>query len=119
MALSEAGRLREEDPFTAQWTGVAETQITALRSRFEVDLNRPRETAVYLKPEDAWGLEVWKTGPSPEIVARSMAEYNAFYSEVRSFSPGLNTATGGLSFSTCILITTFVRGRRAPRLTRR
>jgi N-formylglutamate amidohydrolase len=94
MALSEAGRLREEDPFTAQWTGVADTRITALRSRFEVDLNRPRETAVYLKPEDAWGLEVWKTGPSPEIVARSLAEYDAFYSEARKLLAGLERRHG-------------------------
>ena len=79
MALSEAGRLREEDPFTASWARVAPTRVVARRSRFEVDLNRPRETAVYLSPEDAWGLEVWRQQPSPELVASSLADYDAFY----------------------------------------
>ena len=36
-----------------------------LRSRFEVDLNRPREKAVYVTPDDCWGLDVWKEKPSP------------------------------------------------------
>ena len=34
----------------------------ARRSRFEVDLNRPREEAVYRVPEDCWGLDVWRGG---------------------------------------------------------
>jgi N-formylglutamate deformylase len=40
MLLGEVERLREEDPFTGQWTTVADTRLTSLRSRFEVDLNR-------------------------------------------------------------------------------
>jgi hypothetical protein len=69
-AISESDRTREEDPFTATWTTIADTQIVAKRSRFEFDLNRPREKAVYLKPQDAWGLSLWHTPPSEEIVAR-------------------------------------------------
>ena len=49
-ALSEEERLREEDPFTGRWTSVAPTRMIALHSRFEVDLNRPRDKAVYLRP---------------------------------------------------------------------
>ena len=82
LALSEADRLREEDPFTAGWTTVAPTRILGLRSRFEVDLNRPREKAVYLTPEDAWGLRVWRAPPQPETIARSLEAYDAFYAEV-------------------------------------
>ena len=81
-ALTDAERLREEDPFTATWTEVAETRIVGLRSRFEVDLNRPREKAVYIEPTDAWGLQVWKASPSVEVIARSLVEYDAFYAEV-------------------------------------
>ncbi len=81
-ALSEADRWREEDPFTATWTAVGDTRIIGKRSRFEFDLNRSREEAVYLKPEDAWGLTVWRAKPSPEIIARSLAEYDAFYNTV-------------------------------------
>lgn len=64
LAVSESDRTREEDPFTAMWTTVADTQIVVKRSRFEFDLNRPREQAVYLSLEDSWGLSVWHTLPS-------------------------------------------------------
>jgi N-formylglutamate deformylase len=84
MSLDDSTQLREEDPFTGFWTVVGDTQIVGLRSRFEVDLNRPREKAVYIKPEDAWGLEVWKVEPNQEIINRSLAEYDAFYSEMFS-----------------------------------
>lgn len=79
LALSEEDRLREEDPFTEEWVYVGNTQIVGLHSRFEVDLNRPRENAVYQKPEDAWGLKIYNTPPPKEIVARSLEEYDAFY----------------------------------------
>ena len=52
------------------------------RSRFEVDLNRPRDKAVYQKPEDAWGLTVWKNQPSQGLVARSLALYDGFYAQL-------------------------------------
>ncbi|NIP86404.1 MAG: N-formylglutamate amidohydrolase, partial [Planctomycetales bacterium] len=55
LAISESDRLREEDPFTGMWTSLAATRIIGLRSRFELDLNRPREKAVYRTPEDCWG----------------------------------------------------------------
>ena len=81
MLLSEEDRLREEDPFTAKWTAIADNQIIGFMSRFEVDLNRPREKAVYIKPEDAWGLHVWKTEPGTKIIATSLAAYDVFYKE--------------------------------------
>ena len=82
LALAPAERLREEDPFTAKWTEIAETRIVGRRSRFEVDLNRPPDKAVYLKPEDAWGLEVWREGPLPTLVDRSLKVYDGFYEGV-------------------------------------
>jgi N-formylglutamate amidohydrolase len=81
-AISDAERLREEDPFTGLWAEIAETHIIGLHSRFEVDLNRPRDKAVYINPEDAWGLTVWKSPPPPEMVETSLAQYDAFYAEV-------------------------------------
>ena len=84
LALTSEERLREEDPFTGTWATVAATRIIGTRSRFEVDLNRPREKAVYIDPADAWGLQVWSRKPSSEIVARSLAGYDAFYAAVRS-----------------------------------
>lgn len=82
VALAPAQRLREEDPFTGEWTNVAETRIVGRRSRFEVDLNRPPDQAVYLKPEDAWGLDVWRQAPQPTIIDRSLKQYDRFYEEV-------------------------------------
>ena len=79
MSLDKSGRLREEDPFTGQWTNVAPTRVVGLRSRFETDLNRPRDKAVYRTPEDAWGLKVWKDTLPDDVANRSLAEYDAFY----------------------------------------
>lgn len=81
-ALTNSERLREEDPFTREWTSVGNNQIIGKISRFEVDLNRPREKAIYLVPEDAWGLKVHKSKPSQEFVIRSLSEYDTFYSTV-------------------------------------
>lgn len=83
MALSSADRLREEDPHTGEWTLIAPTSVVGLRSRFEVDLNRPREQAVYLKPEDAWGLYIWKEDLPPQVIEGSLAEYDQFYEAMR------------------------------------
>jgi hypothetical protein len=80
MALDEAARLREEDPFTGEWTAMAPNRVVVHRSRFEIDLNRPRETAVYRTPEDAWGLSVWKTELTNGVADRSLELYDDFYS---------------------------------------
>jgi N-formylglutamate deformylase len=83
LRLDNNQRLYEEDPYTAAWTSIAPTRIIAQRSRFEVDFNRPREKAVYITPEDAWGLDVWKCSPPPEMVARSLQAYDDFYADLR------------------------------------
>ena len=82
-AVSDADRLREEDPFTGIFAEVSDTRIVVNTSRFEVDLNRPKESAVYKDPESAWGLEVWKALPSQEVIQRSLEKYNDFYSSAR------------------------------------
>ena len=87
MALPDAERLREEDPHTGIWTTAVTTRLVAHRSRFEVDLNRPRDKAVYQSPEDAWGLQVWKREPPAALVERSLVEHDEFYTAVhRVFS---------------------------------
>ncbi|HVS03135.1 MAG TPA: N-formylglutamate amidohydrolase [Thermoanaerobaculia bacterium] len=84
MALDDATRRREEDPFTDRWVAVAPTRLVVHRSRFEVDLNRPRDGAVYRRPADAWGLRVWRSPPPPELVASSLALWDAFHREARA-----------------------------------
>ena len=61
--LSDSERLREEDPFTDMLIEDFPNRIVVHRSRFEVDLNRAREAAVYVRPEQAWGLNVWSSPP--------------------------------------------------------
>jgi len=81
--LTDLARLREEDPYTGALTGVVDTRIVVRTSRFEFDLNRCRDHAVYIEPEDAWGLSVWKEAPTAEIIERSLRGYDAFYAEAQ------------------------------------
>lgn len=83
MRLDDRQRRYEEDPHTAAWTAIASTRIVALRSRFELDLNRPRDRAIYLSPEHAWGLDVWKSSPPRDLLDRSLAAYDDFYAHLQ------------------------------------
>jgi N-formylglutamate deformylase len=83
IALDEADRAREEDPYTDYFVKIVPTWLVATHSRFEVDLNRSREEAVYTSPEMAWGLHLWKHPPDDEMLERSREEYDAFYEELK------------------------------------
>jgi N-formylglutamate deformylase len=78
-ALDDAARLHEEDPHTDVWASLSPTRLLAGRSRFEVDFNRPRDQSVYLTPDQAWGLELWRQPLPPAEVKRSQAIHDAFY----------------------------------------
>jgi N-formylglutamate deformylase len=83
MILDEATRLREEDPHTDVIGALTPARVVMHRSRFEVDLNRLLEDAVYRRPEDCWGLDVWRSNPlEDDIVRRSQEVYAAFYAEL-------------------------------------
>jgi N-formylglutamate deformylase len=94
MSLSDLDRLREEDPYTGDWTTVAANRVIGLKSRFEVDLNRPSEKAVYKTPADAWGLDVWHTSLPDDVVEQSMEQHRAFYSEMQRFFGELSALHG-------------------------
>ncbi|MGK6352364.1 N-formylglutamate amidohydrolase [Parapedobacter sp. DT-150] len=82
MHLQEHERFREEDPYTAELTDLPVSRIIVETSRFQTDLNRRREQAVYRRPEDAWGLTVWQP-PLPELlVTQLLEEYDRFYAAV-------------------------------------
>lgn len=83
MALPRNDRVREEDPFTEFVIRDLSNRIICHRSRFEVDLNRPREAAVYLSPEQAWGMDIWKEKPLPAAVEQSLAVHDAYYSMLK------------------------------------
>lgn len=80
IALGDAERLREEDPFTGEAVLDVGSHVVVHRSRFEVDLNRPAEGAVYLTEEQSWGLKVWQSGqPDGALVRRSLAIHAEYY----------------------------------------
>lgn len=83
-SLEEHERFREEDPYTATFADLPTSQVVVHSSRFMVDLNRPIEKCLYLKPEDAWGLNVWKS-PLPEsLTATVHTVYNQFYKDIKN-----------------------------------
>lgn len=83
MVLDEDTRLREEDPFTDQLGASVGSGLVMARSRFEVDVNRPRATSVYQTPDECWGLDVWSGGRLPdEIAERSRSVHDAWFEEL-------------------------------------
>ena len=79
MALPGGERLREEDPFTEYMIRDCHNRVAFHRSRFAVDLNRSRDKAVYLSPEQSWGLEVWDEPPSDEMIEKSLRMHDHYY----------------------------------------
>ena len=79
MKLAPLDRLREEDPFTGQSIVDVPTHIIAHVSRFEYDLNRASDSAIYRNPEDAWGLDIWHAPLSDEVVDRSRDLHRSYY----------------------------------------
>ena len=94
LVINENERLREEDPFTGLFAEILENRIIVNTSRFEVDLNRPRQKAVYKTPEDAWGLNVWKKQLPEEVINYSLGLYDNFYNEVFQFLKQLENEYG-------------------------
>ncbi len=83
ISLDDSQRRREEDPHTGVWAKCVPSWIVGRRSRFEVDLNRPRDKAVYRTADDAWGLTVWKNSPPDSLVDASLEIYDGFYFAVQ------------------------------------
>jgi N-formylglutamate deformylase len=82
IVLDESTRLREEDPFTDRLAACVDARVVVHRSRFEVDLNRARELAVYRSPEESWGLEIWDGVLPDRVVRDSLALYDSFYARL-------------------------------------
>lgn len=83
MVLDEAVRFREEDQYSDRIGSGLASGMVMHRSRFEVDLNRPRKSCIYSYPEDSWGLQVWRDGQVSEKVAcGSRQVHDAWYAEL-------------------------------------
>ncbi len=55
------------------------THVIAHVSRFEYDLNRAAEEAIYQTPEQAWGLDIWHGPLAGDVVSRSRDLHGAYY----------------------------------------
>jgi len=93
--LDEATRLREEDPYTGLLASQLASNVIVHRSRFEVDLNRERDLAVYRSPDDAWGLEVWRESLTEKAIGESLALHDSFYADLRTVLDELVEERGG------------------------
>lgn len=94
MDIAEDGRLREEDPFTGAMIGDLANRIVFHRSRFEIDLNRPRDGAVYLRPEQSWGVKVWRKQPADALVEKALAVHDAYYAMLEDYLRGVEASHG-------------------------
>lgn len=94
MVLPESDRLREEDPFTGGAIVDVPTNIVVHRSRFEFDLNRPPEGAVYRTAEQSWGLRVWRDGCDEQAVARSLAIHAEYFRILGALLDGVASRHG-------------------------
>ncbi len=64
MVASGAQRRTEEDRGTERLLEALPVAIWTETSRFEVDINRPRERAAYTTPETCWGIQLYKELPT-------------------------------------------------------
>lgn len=88
-AIDHDERLREEDPYTEYTIRDVPNRIVFHRSRFEVDINRSRDGAVYLTPEQAWGLNVWTDALSQDQIDTSLQVHDAYYEMLLNFLRGV------------------------------
>lgn len=76
---TEYDRWYEEDPATKQMVQSHPIVIAGCDSRFEYDLNRAPENAIYA---DAWGKQLWKEPLSSETKEYSLQKHSNFYKVV-------------------------------------
>lgn len=88
---TEYDRWYEEDPCTKAFVETHPIVIAGCDSRFEYDLNRDPENAVY---EDAWGKKLWKT-VLPEVQKqKSLAKHANFYDVVHALVSKIESLFG-------------------------
>lgn len=74
--LNKQEQLYEEDPYTFNFISSMPIVISANDSRYEYDLNRPPEDAIY---QISWGKKVWDPPLSSMEKNKSLAKHATFY----------------------------------------
>jgi uncharacterized protein (TIGR02421 family) len=90
--ISKMERWHEEDPFTWRFIEALPLRIVVHDSRYEYDLNRPQEDALY---DTAWGKKVWKNELSESEKSLSLQKHNDFYRVVDALVEKLERDFGG------------------------
>ena len=85
LAITAEERRREEDPFTGAFIRDVPNRIVVHQSRFAVDLNRAREAAIYLKPEQSWGVQVFAEPPDAVLLEEALRIHDHYYASLRGF----------------------------------
>jgi uncharacterized protein (TIGR02421 family) len=75
--LDEQDRHLEEDPYTADFISSMPITLMGCDSRYEYDLNRPKNQCIYFKT--AMGKSVWSKPLSKAQRSRSQAKHLSFY----------------------------------------
>lgn len=88
---TEYERWFEEDPETKEMVKSHPIVIAGCDSRFEYDLNRAPETAIY---EDAWGKKLWKTKLPDNQKEKSLQKHANFYKVVHTLITKLEEKFG-------------------------
>ena len=88
---SEYERWYEEDPCTKEMVQSQPIVIAGRDSRFEYDLNRDSENAIY---DDAWGKKLWKLPLTDEEKEVSLKKHIAFYTVVDALVAKLENIYG-------------------------
>lgn len=78
---TEYDRWYEEDPETKRMIDTQPIVLAGMDSRFEYDLNRPPEEAVF---ETAWGKQLWKNPLPSEMKQKSLDKHRNFYRVVHA-----------------------------------
>lgn len=76
---SEYDRWYEEDPMTKKMISSHPIVIAGRDSRFEYDLNRDPDNAIY---DDAWGKQLWKEPLTDQEKSDSLQKHQNFYKVV-------------------------------------
>src|SRR5690606_26086088 len=109
--LPEAERLHEEDPFTAPLAELPVNQFIVGTSRFQLDLNRDLENAIYLRKDQAWGLEVWRDELPAKLITQLQNEYRRIYKEIED---AIQTTIDDFGFFVAYDIHSYNAKRKGP-----
>ncbi len=92
---TEYDRWYEEDPATKAMVQSHPIVIAGTDSRFEYDLNRGPETAIYT---DAWGKQLWRNPLPEEMRQKSLNKHTNFYKVVHALISKIEE-----KFTTCVV----------------